>query len=84
MEQGAGMETYDQRKRRVARKVFNKRDVSGPSEGQMQLDAFAERIHRSGVDFKGDQPPKRRRIVGKQPGGTLINDPVSRQMKKGQ
>ena len=67
-----------------AKSITERRRVTGKQ--QQTLDMYKERKHRSGGYYKGtEEPPKRRRIIGKQPGGELVTDavePVSRLKKK--
>lgn len=72
-------EEQDMNKRR--RVTGKKKEVQ-----QQTLDMYAERKHRSGEYYKGtEEPPKRRRIKGKQAGGVLVDEkvePVSRLKSK--
>lgn len=63
-----------------------RRIVKKEDDKQLKLDVYRERKHRSGEHYKGvEEPPKRRRIRGKQQVGTMVTDtvePVSRLTKK--
>lgn len=65
------------KKRRITKKE---------NEKQVKLDVYAERKHRSGEHYKGtEEPPKRRRITGKQTVGKLVDEvvePVNRLKSK--